>query len=88
MHDLLNFLLKLQSRKTAYHYETIADAFKQIYRNEGLRGFYRGLGVSYFGLFHVMIQFPLYEKTKIFLFEYQKGWRLFNKKEEEEEKIN
>jgi solute carrier family 25 folate transporter 32 len=40
---------------------------KQIWKNEGIRGFYRGLGNSYLGLAHMLCYLPLYDQTKIYL---------------------
>ncbi|KAG0672849.1 hypothetical protein C6P40_000909 [Pichia californica] len=40
------------------------NAFKTMYKNEGMGVFYKGLLPSYFGLCHVAIQFPLYENFK------------------------
>ncbi|GAA6017779.1 hypothetical protein JCM10207_000498 [Rhodosporidiobolus poonsookiae] len=40
------------------------DALARIYRNEGLSTFYRGLLPSLFGVVHVAVQFPLYERFK------------------------
>lgn len=37
---------------------------RTIYRTEGLRGFYRGLGVSLFGVSHGAVQFAMYEPAK------------------------
>lgn len=45
-------------------YRHTGDAFVQIYRSEGLRGFYKGLLPSLFGVSHVAVQFPLYEAFK------------------------
>lgn len=41
------------------------STLKWIVRKEGVRALYKGLGSSMFGLFHVIIQFPLYERLKL-----------------------
>lgn len=46
-------------------YRHTLDAALSIYRTEGLRAFYRGLVPSLLGIFHVAVQFPLYERLKI-----------------------
>jgi len=45
-------------------YRHTLDAVRQIYGTEGLRAFYKGLVPSLFGVTHVAVQFPLYEKFK------------------------
>ncbi|ODQ60576.1 hypothetical protein WICANDRAFT_51144 [Wickerhamomyces anomalus NRRL Y-366-8] len=49
------------------YYKNTIDAFKKMYKNEGFLVFYSGLIPSLFGLFHVAIHFPVYEKLKKFL---------------------
>lgn len=46
-------------------YQTIRHAFSEIYKTEGLRGFYHGLVPTLAGLVHVGIQFPMYEYLKM-----------------------
>lgn len=41
------------------------STLSKIVQKEGLRALYKGLGSSMFGLFHVIIQFPLYERLKL-----------------------
>ncbi|CAB4434395.1 unnamed protein product [Rhizophagus irregularis] len=56
-----------QNERTSYMYKNTLDAFKTIYSTEGFRGFYKGLGPSLMGVSHVAVQFPLYEKLKVWL---------------------
>lgn len=42
----------------------IIDVVKEVFKNEGIRGFYRGLCASYVGASETMIYFVLYEKMK------------------------
>lgn len=48
-------------------YRSTLDAFVKMYRHEGIGVFYSGLTPSLFGLFHVAIHFPVYEKLKTLL---------------------
>lgn len=45
-------------------YPSMLAGARTIYRTEGLRGFYRGLGVSLFGVSHGAVQFAMYEPAK------------------------
>ena len=59
--------LMLQSGKDVKgmtHYKNTLDAFIRIYKMEGIKSFYSGLIPSLFGLLHVAIHFPVYEKLK------------------------
>lgn len=49
------------------YYKGTIDAFKTMYKEEGIKVFYSGLIPSLFGLLHVGIHFPAYEKLKIIL---------------------
>ncbi|ORX60317.1 mitochondrial carrier [Hesseltinella vesiculosa] len=53
-----------QNDKTPYRYNNTLHAFRTIAKEEGIRGFYKGLGTSLIGVSHVAVQFPLYEKLK------------------------
>ncbi|KAG5419218.1 hypothetical protein I9W82_002985 [Candida metapsilosis] len=48
-------------------YRGTIDAFRTMYQEEGIRVFYSGLVPSLFGLIHVGIHFPVYEKMKSWL---------------------
>lgn len=50
--------------RTPWHYKGTWDAFRQMYRSEGMAVFYSGLAPALLGLSHVAIQFPLYEYFK------------------------
>jgi len=45
-------------------YDGIIDAFVKIYRHEGIRAFYKGLGASYLGVTETVVQFTVYEYLK------------------------
>ena len=45
-------------------YTSILDGTRQIYRSEGISGFYRGLVPSLFGVSHGALQFMAYEQLK------------------------
>ncbi|WVQ85796.1 hypothetical protein IAT38_007964 [Cryptococcus sp. DSM 104549] len=45
-------------------YRHTLEAIVDIYKNEGLGAFYKGLLPSLMGVSHVAVQFPLYEKAK------------------------
>ncbi|KAL4944732.1 hypothetical protein BDV06DRAFT_76774 [Aspergillus oleicola] len=47
-------------------YASFTTGTKQIYRSEGISGFYRGLTPSLFGVSHGALQFMAYEKLKLY----------------------
>ena len=51
--------------RTPWHYHNTFDAFRKMYKTEGIASFYSGLGPALLGLTHVAIQFPLYEFFKL-----------------------
>lgn len=48
-------------------YRNTLDAIRTIYRSEGISAFYRGLFPSLLGITHVAVQFPLYERLKLWM---------------------
>ncbi|KAF9194432.1 hypothetical protein BGZ51_009512 [Haplosporangium sp. Z 767] len=56
-----------QNEHTPYQYRNTLHAFTTIYKVEGPKGFYKGLGSSLMGISHVALQFPLYEKLRLWL---------------------
>lgn len=49
------------------YYKGTIDAFRTMFKEEGIRVFYSGLVPSLFGLLHVGIHFPVYEHLKYLL---------------------
>lgn len=45
-------------------YENMWHGVKQVFKNEGVRGFYKGAGVSLLGNSHGAVQFAVYEPLK------------------------
>lgn len=73
--------IKDAAKPVRSYYTGTVDAFRTMYREEGFRVFYLGLTPSLFGLLHVGIHFPVYEKLKRVLHTEQedqdgKLWRL------------
>ncbi|KAL7925449.1 mitochondrial carrier domain-containing protein [Trichoderma austrokoningii] len=55
-------------RGTKGAYPSMWSGFRTIYATEGVRGLYRGLGVSMIGVSHGAVQFAVYEPAKRFYF--------------------
>ncbi|KFX88575.1 hypothetical protein V490_07547, partial [Pseudogymnoascus sp. VKM F-3557] len=47
-----------------WHYNNTFDAFRKMYKTEGILSFYSGLTPALLGLTHVAVQFPAYEFLK------------------------
>ena len=62
------WVIKTRMLSTARHtpgaYRSITHGTSELYRTEGIRGFYRGLLPSLFGVSHGAIQFMAYEQLK------------------------
>jgi solute carrier family 25 protein 33/36 len=43
---------------------SVRDCVKRIYQQNGLRGFYKGITASYFGISETMVHFVIYEALK------------------------
>ena len=61
---LIRTRLMTQNEHTPYFYWNSLHALRSIYKHEGFRGLYKGLGPAALGLLHVAVQFPLYERVK------------------------
>jgi len=48
---------------------TTLQCIRRVYRQEGLRGFYRGLTASYYGIVETAIHFVIYERLRAKLVE-------------------
>jgi len=69
LHDINTLLAYTSAPLASLHdYKSVGvmEMTKQIYKNEGIRAFYKGLNASFLGLSHVAVQFPLYERLKQF----------------------
>ncbi|KAI9365465.1 mitochondrial carrier domain-containing protein [Zopfochytrium polystomum] len=55
----------------AFQYRSTAETFATILRKEGVLAFYKGLGPSLLGVSHSLVMFPLYERLKLILYEYE-----------------
>ncbi|KAF2490720.1 mitochondrial folate transporter-like protein/carrier [Lophium mytilinum] len=54
-----------EEHRPPWQYKGTMDAFRKMYKSEGLAAFYSGLSPALLGLTHVAIQFPLYEFFKM-----------------------
>lgn len=64
-YSIFMFMRQTQNDRTPYRYNNTIHALVTIAREEGYRGFYKGLGPSLIGVSHVAVQFPLYERLKV-----------------------
>ena len=63
---LIGIFVRVQTQaRDEVRYRHTLDAAITIFRSEGLSAFYRGLLPSLLGIFHVAVQFPLYEQLKV-----------------------
>jgi len=61
---VLKTRLQLNKRRGG---STLRDCISKLYQTEGIRGFYRGLLISYVGIAETSVHFLLYEQMKAFL---------------------
>jgi len=74
---LVKTRMQLQTSDSPSHtgqanYKNSFDCARRVYKEEGIRGFYKGLGASYLGITESSIQFVLYEKLKAAVLENKK----------------
>ncbi|GAB0096327.1 Mitochondrial carrier protein Rim2 [Sergentomyia squamirostris] len=55
---------RLQLDHTSKDPMTVRNCVQQIYKQSGLRGFYKGISASYFGISETVIHFVIYEALK------------------------
>jgi len=56
--------LQLDTATNPAHAMTVRECIRQIYKTSGLRGFYKGITASYFGISETVIHFVIYEEIK------------------------
>ena len=65
VNTLTNPLWVLKYRiQSAQEKTPVTNLVKSIYRSNGTKGFFKGLGASYLGLSHRLIYYPCYEFLK------------------------
>jgi len=62
---LVKTRMQLQIGSSGANYKNSLDCVRRVFREEGLRGFYKGLMASYIGISETAIQFMLYERFKL-----------------------
>jgi len=66
---LIKTRLQLQEvghkREGSPNYNGYIDCIKRVFKEEGIRGFYKGLTASFMGVFESAIYFVIYEKLKL-----------------------
>ncbi|CAH1776154.1 unnamed protein product [Owenia fusiformis] len=60
---------RLQLDQSHNSFMTIRQCISDVYKNHGLKGFYKGITASYFGISETMIHFVIYEALKAKLME-------------------
>ena len=48
-------------------HDSVIKGLLRMFRNEGWKSWFYGIGPSLLGLSHVAVQFPLYEKIKLLI---------------------
>jgi len=64
---LVKTRLQLDKSNSTRQYKNSLDCAVKVFRNEGLRGLYKGLSASYLGISESALQWILYEQMKIYL---------------------
>ncbi|KAK8100936.1 uncharacterized protein PG998_007659 [Apiospora kogelbergensis] len=69
---VLKVRMLASDRGAAGAYPSMLKGAAQLWQEEGLRGFYRGLGISLLGVTHGAVQFAVYDSTKRMYFARQR----------------
>src|SRR6185436_16427498 len=70
---LVKLRLQSQPHDAPDRYRGMSDAFRTIYKEEGLRGFWRGITPALIGTSHGAVQMTAYEKLKRMAIDYNAG---------------
>jgi len=70
---LVKTRMQLQSRTHELKYKNSFDAVQKMFKDEGIKVFYRGMSASYLGITESSLQFVLYEKLKQIAINNKKG---------------
>uniref|UniRef100_U5EZV9 Putative mitochondrial transport n=1 Tax=Corethrella appendiculata TaxID=1370023 RepID=U5EZV9_9DIPT len=62
---------RLQLDRNSKYKTTVSECIQKIYQKHGIRGFYKGITASYFGISETVIHFVIYEALKAKLVEYR-----------------
>lgn len=61
---LIKTRMQLEARTRGERHMNALDCVRHVYKNEGIRGFYRGMSASYAGISETVIHFVIYESIK------------------------
>ena len=56
----------IENKMSSFSKQTIQQTVRMLYAEGGILTFWRGMTANLLGLSHVAVQFPVYEKLKVF----------------------